>query len=216
MLFLFQPQACRGETASIIQIQRPTYKYILKVNNAHNLSTTVCNLRNHFIGLSPAKEAFHWLWIQSLGIDPDPSDTHKSEYRGHPFRVSGVFPSTYHQGLVQYWPQQEVRNKDLIKWHINLPINCCCSSSNNFTYCKCCCSKVTMTSTVRSGDLPLGLTIVIVFQPQQFSISKQINTILAYRCSLMLSHYTPCLSTLTLGYRSYCILMLTILPVVLL
>jgi len=24
-----------------------------------------------------------------------------SEYRGHPFRVSGIFPSTYHQGSVQ-------------------------------------------------------------------------------------------------------------------
>ena len=23
---------------------------------------------------------------------------HESEYRGHPFRVSGIFPSTYHQG----------------------------------------------------------------------------------------------------------------------
>ena len=27
--------------------------------------------------------------------------THESEYRGHPFRVSGIFPSTYHQGSVQ-------------------------------------------------------------------------------------------------------------------
>ena len=29
------------------------------------------------------------------------TDTHKSEYRGHPFTVSGIFPSTYHQGSVQ-------------------------------------------------------------------------------------------------------------------
>ena len=29
-------------------------------------------------------------------------DTHGSEYRGHPLRVSGFFPSTYHQGSVQY------------------------------------------------------------------------------------------------------------------
>ena len=29
------------------------------------------------------------------------TDTHESEYRGHPFRVSGIFPSTYHQGAVQ-------------------------------------------------------------------------------------------------------------------
>ena len=26
----------------------------------------------------------------------------ESEYRGHPFRVSGIFPSIYHQGSVQY------------------------------------------------------------------------------------------------------------------
>ena len=28
------------------------------------------------------------------------TDTHESEYRGQPFRVSGIFPSTYHQGSV--------------------------------------------------------------------------------------------------------------------
>ena len=31
------------------------------------------------------------------------TDRHESEYRGHPFRVSGIFPSTYHQGSVQYF-----------------------------------------------------------------------------------------------------------------
>ena len=31
------------------------------------------------------------------------TDRHESEYRGHPFRVSGIFPSTYHQGSVQYY-----------------------------------------------------------------------------------------------------------------
>ena len=36
----------------------------------------------------------------SLRIDTQ-TDTHKSDYCGHPFRVSGVFPSTYHQGLAQ-------------------------------------------------------------------------------------------------------------------
>ena len=30
------------------------------------------------------------------------TDTHESDYRGHPFRVSGVLPSTYHQGLAIY------------------------------------------------------------------------------------------------------------------
>ena len=29
------------------------------------------------------------------------TDTHESDYCGHPFRVSGVFPSTYHQGSAQ-------------------------------------------------------------------------------------------------------------------
>ena len=32
------------------------------------------------------------------------TDTHESDYCGHPFRVSGVFPSTYHQGSAQYDP----------------------------------------------------------------------------------------------------------------
>ena len=29
------------------------------------------------------------------------TDRHQSEYRGHPFRVSGIFPSTFHQGSAQ-------------------------------------------------------------------------------------------------------------------
>ena len=29
------------------------------------------------------------------------TETHESENRGHPFRVSGIFPSTYNQGAVQ-------------------------------------------------------------------------------------------------------------------
>ena len=31
------------------------------------------------------------------------TDRHESEYRGHPFRLSGMFPSTYHQGWVQLY-----------------------------------------------------------------------------------------------------------------
>ena len=31
------------------------------------------------------------------------TDTHERDYWGHPFRVSGVFPSTYHQGSAQYY-----------------------------------------------------------------------------------------------------------------
>ena len=30
------------------------------------------------------------------------TDGHESDYCGHPFRVSGVFPTTYHQGSAQY------------------------------------------------------------------------------------------------------------------
>ena len=29
------------------------------------------------------------------------TDRHESDYCGHPFRVLGFFPSTYHQGLAQ-------------------------------------------------------------------------------------------------------------------
>ena len=34
------------------------------------------------------------------------TDTHESDCCGHPFRVSGVFPSTYHQGSAQYPPYE--------------------------------------------------------------------------------------------------------------
>ena len=30
------------------------------------------------------------------------TDTHEIDYCGHPFRFSGVFPSTYYQGSAQY------------------------------------------------------------------------------------------------------------------
>ena len=36
------------------------------------------------------------------------TDRHESEYRGHPFRVSGIFPSTYHQGSVQLFVCESV------------------------------------------------------------------------------------------------------------
>ena len=29
------------------------------------------------------------------------TDRHETDYREHPFRVSGFFPSTYHQGSAQ-------------------------------------------------------------------------------------------------------------------
>ena len=31
------------------------------------------------------------------------TERHESDYCGHPFRVSGVFPSTYNQGTAKYW-----------------------------------------------------------------------------------------------------------------
>ena len=34
------------------------------------------------------------------------TDTHESEYRGNPFRVSGMFPSTCHQGSVQIYSRK--------------------------------------------------------------------------------------------------------------
>ena len=43
------------------------------------------------------------------------TDTHESENRGHPFRVSGVFPSTYHQGSAQYLKKILVLHKDRIE-----------------------------------------------------------------------------------------------------
>ena len=39
---------------------------------------------------------------ESVSIARFHTDTHESKYRGHPFRISGIFPSTYHRGSVQY------------------------------------------------------------------------------------------------------------------
>ena len=47
---------------------------------------------------------------------------HESEYRGHPFRVSGIFPSTYHQGSVQLY----LINTDLL---MNQRIHTCACRS---------------------------------------------------------------------------------------
>ena len=38
---------------------------------------------------------------RSKAVAPEWTDGHESDYRGHPFRVSGIFPSTYHQGSAQ-------------------------------------------------------------------------------------------------------------------
>ena len=51
-----------------------------------------------FIG----QKVFSVTRVQTDGHTDTQTDRHESEYRGHPFRVSGNVPSTYHQGSVQY------------------------------------------------------------------------------------------------------------------
>ena len=41
------------------------------------------------------------LWAIARVQTDGRTDGDDSDYRGHPFRVSGVFPSTYHQGSAQ-------------------------------------------------------------------------------------------------------------------
>ena len=45
------------------------------------------------------------------------TDRHESEYRGHPFRVSGIVPSTYHQGSVQYVQKGPTHGTKIITRH---------------------------------------------------------------------------------------------------
>ena len=40
--------------------------------------------------------------VARVGHTDGQTDTHESDYWGHPLRVSGFFPSTYHQGSAQY------------------------------------------------------------------------------------------------------------------
>ena len=42
------------------------------------------------------------------------TDTHESEYRGHPFRVSGFFLSTYHRGSIQKLRIYDYLNKYIL------------------------------------------------------------------------------------------------------
>ena len=49
------------------------------------------------------------------------TDRHESDYCGHPFRVSGVFPSTYHQGSAQQqqyfsWEVLEKQSSIHLRW----------------------------------------------------------------------------------------------------
>ena len=48
-------------------------------------------------------------------------DTHESEYRGHPFKVSRCIPLTYHQGSVQKnaGEDQKTRPGNIPEIHIN-------------------------------------------------------------------------------------------------
>ena len=47
------------------------------------------------------------------------TDRHENEYRGHPFRVSRFFPSTYHQGSVQKNADPKTRPGNIHEIHIN-------------------------------------------------------------------------------------------------
>ena len=52
---------------------------------------------------------------RSKGMLCSPStDTHESGYCGHPFKVSGIFPSTYHQGSAQFL----VNHNSIVFWVI--------------------------------------------------------------------------------------------------
>ena len=42
------------------------------------------------------------------------TDRHESEYRGHPFRVLGIFPSIYHQGSVQKETAYKIQNEVML------------------------------------------------------------------------------------------------------
>ena len=43
------------------------------------------------------------------------TDRYESDYCGHPFRVSGAFPSTYHQGSAQYIKDTQEQEQNTVK-----------------------------------------------------------------------------------------------------
>ena len=60
------------------------------------------NTKIRFLGQKVCSVAREHTDRQTDGRTDRQTDTHESDYCGHPFRVSGVFPSTYHQGSAQY------------------------------------------------------------------------------------------------------------------
>ena len=59
----------------------------------------VYNACSHIPGSLNPKIRF--LGLKVCSVAREHTDTHESDYCGHPFRVSGVFPSTYHQESAQ-------------------------------------------------------------------------------------------------------------------
>ena len=74
-----------------------------------------------FLGQKVCSVAHEWTDRQTYSQADTQPDRHESEYRGHPYRVSGFFPSTYHHGSVQkchgvkrqkkYWFTGETKQK---------------------------------------------------------------------------------------------------------
>ena len=60
------------------------------------------NEKMRFFLMSKGSQEIRLLGQKICSVAHLRTDGHESDYCGHPFRVSGVFPSTYHQGSAQY------------------------------------------------------------------------------------------------------------------
>ena len=79
----------------VIQIKRKYLKKIFKKNlmSQGSLDQTIRSLGQKVCSVAR---------VQTDRLTDRHPGRYESEYRGHPFRVSGIFPSTYQQGSVQY------------------------------------------------------------------------------------------------------------------
>ena len=59
------------------------------------------NEKMRFFLMSKGSQEIRLLGQKICSVAHLRTDGHESDYCGHPFRVSGVFPSTYHQGSAQ-------------------------------------------------------------------------------------------------------------------